>query len=128
MPIPCLSKAKGKTGRTAVVEYSNEGDYIAAHWLPNKDESFGAAGAETADGYGYDARVLPRKNILLTTSFTGWKNYMRDFGDLVKDADAMKQFGATMVVWDFHARQPKKVLQVPGAPLEIRWAWVTRHN
>ncbi len=128
MLIPCLSNAKDKSGRTALVEYSNEGDYIATHWLPTKIESFGAAGADFADGYGYDARVLPRKNILLTTSFTGWKNYMRDFGDLVKDADAMKQFGSTIVVWDFHARQPKKVFQVPGAPLEIRWAWDAKHN
>lgn len=128
MLIPCLSNGKDKTGRTALVEYSNEGNYIATHWLPTKDNPANAAGAEFADGYCYDARVLPRKNLLLTTSFTGRKNYTRDFGDLVKDADAMKQFGATMVTWDFHARQPKKVFQVPGAPLEIRWAWDTKHN
>ena len=40
----------------------------------------------------------------------------------------MKQFGGTMVLWDFHTRQPKKVFQVPGAPLEIRWAWGEKHN
>jgi methanethiol oxidase len=126
--VPCLSNAKDKGGRTALVEYSNEGDYIATHWLPTKGEPCGAAGAELADGYGYDARVLPRKNVLLTTSFTGWKNYTRNFGDLVKDAEAMKQFGSTMVLWNFHTRQPKKVFQVPGAPLEIRWAWGEKHN
>jgi selenium-binding protein 1 len=128
MLIPCLSNGKDKGGRTALVEYSNDGNYIATHWLPTKDEPRQAAGAELADGYGYDARVLPRKNVLLTTSFTGWKNYMRDFGDLAKDSEAMKQFGATMVVWDFHTRQPKKVFQTPGAPLEIRWAWDKDHN
>jgi selenium-binding protein 1 len=126
--IPCLSNAKDKGGRTALVEYSNEGGYIATHWLPTKSEPRGVAGAEFADGYGYDARVLPRKNALLTTSFTGWKNYTRDFGDLVKDGEAMKQFGASMVLWDFHTRQPKKAFQVPGAPLEIRWAWGEEHN
>jgi selenium-binding protein 1 len=125
--VPCLSNAKDKTGRTALVEYSNEGDYIATHWMPTKDASR-IAGAEFADGYGYDARVLPRKNALLTTSFTGWKNYTREFGDMVKDAEAMKQFGGSMVLWDFHTRQPKKVFRVPGAPLEIRWAWATNHN
>ena len=52
-----------------------------------------------------------------------WNNYTRDFGDLAKDAEAMKQFGNSMVMWNFHTRQPKKVFQVPGAPLEIRWAW-----
>jgi selenium-binding protein 1 len=125
--IPCLSNAKDKGGRTALVEFSNEGNYIATHWLPTKDAP-GVAGAELADGYGYDARVLPRKNALLTSSFAGWNNYMRNFGDLVKDSEAMKQFGATMVMWDFHTRQPKQVFQVPGAPLEIRWAWGEKHN
>ena len=34
----------------------------------------------------------------------------------------MKKFGNTMVVWDLKAMKPKKVLSVPGAPLEIRWS------
>ena len=114
---------KIKGGRTALVEYGNDGNYIATHWLPTKDDSLGAAGAEFADGYGYDARVLPRKNALLTSSFTGLNNYMTEFGKVVADPEAMKHFGGTMVMWDFHTRQPKKVFQVPGAPLEIRWAW-----
>jgi len=126
--IPCLSNAKDKTGRTALVEFSNEGDYITTHWMPTKESPRGVAQAEYADGYGYDARVLPRKNVLLTTSFTGRNNYMRDFGDLVKDAEAVKQTGNSMMVWDFHTRQPKKAFQVPGAPLEIRWAWGEKNN
>jgi selenium-binding protein 1 len=126
--IPCLSNSKDKTGRTALVEYSNDGDWIATHWFPTTQNPMGVANAEFADGYGYDARVLPRKNALLTTSFTGWKNYTRNFGDLAKDADAMKQFGSSMVMWDFHTRRPKKVFNVPGAPLEIRWAWHETHN
>jgi selenium-binding protein 1 len=126
--IPCLSNAKDRGGHTALVEFSNEGDYIATHWLPTKDQPRGATGAEFADGYGYDARVLPRKNVLLTTSFTGWKNYTRDFSDLVKDAEAMKQFGGSMVLWNFHTRQSRKVFSVPGAPLEIRWAWGEKNN
>ena len=126
--VPCLSNAKDKSGRTALVEYSNDGDYIATHWMPTKDEPRGVAAAEFADGYGYDARVLPRKNALLTTSFTGLKNYMRPFGELAKDAEAMKNFGGSMVLWDFHTRQPRKVFSVPGAPLEIRWAWGEKRN
>jgi selenium-binding protein 1 len=125
--VPCLSNASDHGGRTALVEYSNEGDYIATHWLPTKDAA-GVEGAQFADGYGYDARVLPRKNALLTSSFTGWKNYMRTFGELAKDAEAMKQMGGSMVLWDFHTRQPKKIFSVPGAPLEIRWAWGENHN
>jgi selenium-binding protein 1 len=126
--IPCLSNAKDKGGRTALVEYSNDGNYITTHWLPTKDNARGAADAQFADGYGYDARVLPRKNALLTSSFTGWNNYTMDFGKMTSDPEAMKHFGQTMVMWDFHTRQPKKVFQVPGAPLEIRWAWGAQHN
>jgi selenium-binding protein 1 len=126
--VPCLSNTKDKGGRTALVEYSNDGDYITTHWLPTKDEPRGVAGAEFADGYGYDARVLPRKNVLLTTSFTGWNNYTREFGEILKDPEAVRQFGNSMVLWNFHTRQPKKAFKVPGAPLEIRWAWGEKHN
>jgi methanethiol oxidase len=126
--IPCLSNERDHGGRTALVEYSNDGDYITTHWLPTKDEPRGAANAQFADGYGYDARVLPRKNALLTSSFTGWDNYMTDFAKVTADPEAMKHFGQTMVMWNFHTRQPKKVFQVPGAPLEIRWAWGEKHN
>src|SRR5207248_3280040 len=62
------------------------------------------------------------RNVLLTSSFTGRANYMRDLGDLIKDPEAMKHFGNTMVLWDLKAIKPKKVLAVPGAPLEIRWS------
>lgn len=125
--IPCLSNAKDQGGHTALVEFSNEGEYIATHWLPTKDTP-GLEGAEFADGYGYDARVLPRKNVLLTTSFTGLKNYTRPFGELIQDAEAMKRFGNSMVLWNFHTRQPRKAFHVPGAPLEIRWAWGEKNN
>jgi len=33
-----------------------------------------------------------------------------------------------VVVWDLHSRQPKKVLDVSGAPLELRCAWGYNHN
>jgi selenium-binding protein 1 len=53
---------------------------------------------------------------------------MRPLGEVVNDPEAMKKFGQTMVLWDFHTRQPKKVLHVPGVPLEIRWAWGPYNN
>ena len=65
---------------------------------------------------------IPQKNVMLSSSFTGRANYMRELGKLVGDAEAMKKFGSTMVVWDLKALTPKKVLSVPGAPLEIRWS------
>src|SRR5438128_9103307 len=94
--IPCLSNAKAKGRKTALVEYGNDGNYITTHWLPTKEDARGASGAELADGYGYDARVLPRKNALLTSSFTGWNNYTMDFGKLTADPEAMTHFGNTM--------------------------------
>ena len=128
MLVPCLSNSRDHGGRTALVEYSNEGRYLATHWLPTEAEPRGATIDKLADGYGYDARVLPRKNVLLSSSFTGWSNYMMDFGKMTQDPEAMKRIGQTMVLWDFHARKPKQVFHVPGAPLEIRWANREKHN
>jgi selenium-binding protein 1 len=65
---------------------------------------------------------------MLTSSFTGHANYMRPLAELLQDAEAMKRFGNTMVAWDFHARKPLQVLDVPGAPLEIRWALDPAHE
>ena len=72
MLISALSN-NDKSGRTALVEYSNDGDYIATHWMPTAENPQGAVNGEKADGYGYDARVLPRRNVMLSSSFTGWK-------------------------------------------------------
>jgi selenium-binding protein 1 len=127
MLISTLSN-KDRDGRAALVEYTNDVNYITTHWLPTNEKSGGATIEKIADGYGYDARVLPRKNVMLTSSFTGLENYMRPLGEVIKDPEAMKKFGQTMVLWDFHARKPKKVFHVPGAPLEVRWAWGPQHN
>lgn len=123
-----LSNNRDHGGRTALVEYSNEGEYVATHWIPVPDDPRGAENAAAADGFGYDVRALPRKNVMLTSSFTGWSNYMMDFGQLAQDAEAMKRFGRTCVLWDLHTRKPLKVLEVPGSPLEIRFAWAENHN
>jgi selenium-binding protein 1 len=70
----------------------------------------------------------PKKNVLLTSSFTGYQNYMRPLGELVKDGEAMKKFGSTMVAWDLKAMKPTTVFSVPGAPLEIRWSLKSGDN
>jgi len=129
MMITGLSNNRDHGGRTALVEYTNAGDYITTHWMPTDDNLQGAVkSGQFADGYGYDVRVLPRKNLMLTSSFTGWNNYMMNLGVMMADPEAMKAFGNTVVVWDLHARKPKKILDVPGAPLEIRCAWGADHN
>ena len=85
-------------------------------------------GGQFADGFGYDLRVLPRRNVLVTSSFTGWNKYMMNLGAMMADPEAMKAFGNTVVIWDLHARKPIKVLDVPGAPLEVRCAWNEKHD
>lgn len=127
MMITGLSNNKDNGGKTALVEYGNDGKYLATHWMPTP-ESKDVVNAAAADGYGYDVRVLPRKNVMLTSSFTGWTNYMMDFGTMLKDETAMKRFGGSVVLWDLHSRKPKQVFSVPGAPLEIRFAWNEKHN
>jgi selenium-binding protein 1 len=124
-----LSNNRDHGGRTALVEYTNAGDFVATYWMPTDDNLQGATkSGKYADGYGYDVRVLPRRNVMVTSSFTGWNNYMMDLGKLMADSEAMKRFGNTVVVWDLHTRQPRKVFDVPGAPLEIRCAWGARHD
>jgi selenium-binding protein 1 len=115
MLISALSNAKDNGGKTGLAEYGNDGRFIRTIWLP----------AEAP--YGYDVRVNVNLNRMLTSAFTGRKNYMRPVGDLLKDAEAMKQFGGSVVVWDFHARKPLQVLDVPGVPLELRWALLPNH-
>ena len=116
MLISALSNAADGGGRTAMVEYNNDGEYIRTIWMPE--------GAP----YGYDARIKAELNRMLTSSFTGRNNYMRKLSELLGDAEAMKNFGNTMVVWDYHARKPLQILEVPGAPLEIRWALRPEHE
>ena len=129
MMITGLSNNKDHGGRTALVEYTNAGEYVATHWMPTDENLQGAVkSGKYADGYGYDVRALPRRNVMVTSSFTGWSNYMMDFGKMLQDKEAMKRFGNTVVVWNLHTRKPKKVLDVPGAPLEIRCAWQPNHN
>lgn len=129
MLVTGLSNDKDHGGRTAMVEYSNAGEYIDTYWMPTDENLQGAVkSGQFADGYGYDIRALPRRNVMVTSSFTGWNNYMMNLGKLMGDAEAMKRFGNTVVIWDLHTRKPKKVLDVPGAPLEIRCAWGSQNN
>ncbi|MGB4781398.1 selenium-binding protein SBP56-related protein, partial [Candidatus Methylomirabilis sp.] len=86
MLITALSNANDSSGRTGLAEYSNEGRFIRTIWMPKEAP------------YGYDVRVNINLNRMLTSSFTGKKNFMRPLGELVKDAEAMKEFGDAVVV------------------------------
>jgi selenium-binding protein 1 len=113
MLIGALSNTRDGGGVTGMALYNNKGDFIAKYELPT---------TKGGDGYGYDIAINPGKNALLTSSFTGHKNYMTELGTLIKDREAMKRFGHTMVMWNLKSMQPETVFDVPGAPLEIRWS------
>ncbi len=123
MLIGTLSNSTDKGGVTGLALYNNKGELVTKYDMPVT-----AVGGVKGDGYGYDVAVNPAKNVLLTSSFAGWNNYMRELGDLMKDAAAMKNFGNTMVVWNLKSMEPTQVLSVPGAPLEIRWSLVPGQN
>lgn len=116
MLVAALSNSKDHGGETGLAMYSNAGELVETYDMPRGSGEIGKG-----DGYGYDIAINPQKNTMLTSSFTGWTNYMMDMGTMIKDPAAMKNFGSTMVVWDLKAMKPTKVLEVPGAPLEIRW-------
>ena len=116
MLVQALSNARDHSGVTGIATYNNRGGFVSTHDMPRGE------GPTGGDGYGYDIGINPQKNVMLTSSFTGWTNYMMDLGTLIKDAEAMKHFGNSMVLWDLKAMRPSKVFEVPGAPLEIRWS------
>lgn len=122
MLIGAVSNAKDGGGVTGMALYNNKGDFIRKYDMPVASNASTAPALKAADGYGYDLAINPAKNVILSSSFTGKKNYMMPLGTLMKDGAAMKQFGNTMVVWNLKAMRPEQVLSVPGAPLEIRWS------
>lgn len=113
MLVGALSNTKDHGGATGMALYSNKGEFLSKYNMPT---------TQGGDGYGYDIGINPAMNALLTSSFTGWNNYMMDFGKLLKDPSAMKHFGSTMVMWNLKTMRPEKIMQVPGAPLEVRWS------
>jgi selenium-binding protein 1 len=117
MMVQALSNSKDHGGTTGIAVYNNQGKFVSSYPMPVGLKVLGGG-----DGYGYDIGINPQKNVMLTSSFTGWTNYMMDLATLVKDPSAMKNFGNTMAVWDLKSMKPLKVLDVPGAPLEIRWS------
>lgn len=119
MIIGALSNPKDHGGQTGMAIYTNAGEYVSTTMMPTTGGG---------DGFGYDVAINPNKNAMLTTSFTGWNNYMMDLGKLIKDPEAMKEFGNTTVMWDYKAMKPMKIFKTPGAPLEARWSFKPGDN
>jgi methanethiol oxidase len=118
-----LSNSRDNGGVTGLAVYNNKGGFVAKYDIPTA-----TIGGVAGDGYGYDVAINPAKNVMLTSSFAGRQNYMRELGEVVKDPEAMKHFGATVVLWNLKTMKPTQILSVPGAPLEIRWALAPGRN
>lgn len=117
MIVTALSNNKNHDGATNNVIYNNKGEYVETIPVPTA-----IIGGVKGDGYDYDVAINPNKNVMFSTSFTGWNNYMMDLGKMVKDPGAMKNFGNTSIMWNFKTMQPIKIFNTPGAPLEARWS------
>ncbi|GEP32064.1 hypothetical protein TPL01_32020 [Sulfuriferula plumbiphila] len=117
MIITGLSNNKDHGGVTNNVIYNNKGEYVETVPVPTT-----IIDGVKGDGYDYDVAINPNENVMFSTSFTGWNNYMMDLGKLVKDPEAMKNFGNTSIMWNFKTMQPIKIFNTPGAPLEARWS------
>lgn len=119
MVVQALSNTKDHGGQTGYAVYTNDAKLVTTKMMPTTGGG---------DGYGYDFAINPNKNVFLTTGFTGWNNYMMDIGKLIKDPEAMKQFGNRAVMWNYKTMEPQKIFETPGAPLEARWSHGEGHN
>lgn len=117
MLVGYLSNEHDLGGTTGMVVYNNKGDKVASYAMPT-----GKIDQVQGDGYGYDLAINPARNAMVSTSFTGFRNYRTDLDKLIADAAAMRNFGNTMVLWDLKAMQPRQIFSTPGAPLEVRWS------
>src|SRR5438105_6766054 len=70
--IPCLSNTKDKGGKTALVEYGTDANYMAKLGLRTKVTPRAPADAKFAVAYAYTPGVFPGKNPLLLSQFTAW--------------------------------------------------------
>ncbi|MBI1918826.1 MAG: selenium-binding protein [Planctomycetes bacterium] len=88
-----------------LAEFRNDGAYVRTLPLP-KDAP-----------YGYDVAIKPDLNRMVTSSFTPPSNYKKPFAKM-----DLKNFGNTLLVWDFRARKILQHLTTGAAPLECRWS------
>jgi len=88
-----------------LAEFRNDGTFIRSLPLPKEAP------------YGYDVAIKPDLNRMVTSSFTPPANYKKPFAKM-----DLKNFGNTLVVWDFRGRKVLDRLTTGAAPLECRWS------
>ncbi|MBF8280139.1 MAG: Selenium-binding protein, partial [candidate division NC10 bacterium] len=103
MLISFLSRADGGLPG-GMAEFTNDGQFIRA--IPNPESA----------PYAYDLAVKPDLNLMITSSFTPYRNYSKPLSQW-----DMKDGGNTLLVWDFKERTLLQTLQTGPVPLEVRW-------
>ena len=88
-----------------LAEFTNDGKFIRRLDLPQDAP------------YMYDVAVQPDLNRMVTSSFTPMGNYKKPMAKM-----DFKDFGNTLLVWDFRERKVLAKLTAGAAPLECRWS------
>jgi len=102
-----ISYLGGKEGGVpaGLAEFRNDGSFIRKWELPGEAP------------YGYDVAINPDLNRMVTSSFTPPANYRKPLAKM-----DLKQFGNTLLIWDFRARKVLQTLKTDASPLECRWS------
>ncbi|HEU0203927.1 MAG TPA: selenium-binding protein SBP56-related protein [Burkholderiaceae bacterium] len=90
------------TGTGGVVEFTNDGEFVAAHKTPN---------------HAYEIVVKPEFNQMITSSWVAQKTFMSRL-----DKWDPKGFSDSLVVWDLKSRKVVQELKGDPIPLATRWA------
>src|SRR5205807_837819 len=88
-----------------LAEFTNDGKFIRRLDVPKEAP------------YMYDVAVKPDRNRMVTSSFTSLRNYRKPAAQM-----DFKDFGNTLLVWDFRERKVLQKLTTGASPLECRWS------
>lgn len=99
-----ISMASGPdgTGPGGVAEFTNDGEFVAAHKAPN---------------HVYESVIKPEFNRMLTSSWVAQRTFMSPL-----DKWDPKGFSNSLLVWDLKARKIVQELKGDPIPLATRWA------
>ena len=102
-----ISFLSGKEGGlpAGIAEFTNDGQFIRRWEMPEEAP------------YGYDIAIKPNINRMVTSSFTGLRNYKKPIAQF-----DFKDFGKDLLFWDFRERKVMQRVTTGAAPLECRWS------
>jgi len=132
MLINSLAKSPDAPAQTALVEYTNAGEYVATHYSA-PSASAASSGAETGklpSGFGFDAAALLQRKLLVTTSLGSInpEGPSADAAAFRAPGASHRTFADSVVLWDMPSRTSQATLEIAGAPIAIRCAKADTNN